>query len=314
MKRGILTVLALITISIPTLANRDNLQNNLAEINSKIITHRGTEQFRESIIFKKLNRRGYSGSSQYIEGIGELKSNYDRDNYNTDYSSKTKGFLTGTNSTFLSNPNMITGVSLGYIKSKVDYKDSNDSDQKVRTYGLNAYLAYNYNDFLFIGKASYDEGKNILSSNDISNIIYRSKNYSLGAEAGYFFDINEKNILYPHIGVNWNQYTTKGHGDIVDNNDRVGSGNLGVSYYSEISDKWLLNGSVEWNYDFSDRADLKTRDGKIKILETGRDTGTLSAGIGYYLQEDFLINLRYLAFINKNYYYDMVMLGFTHNF
>ncbi len=101
---------------------------------------------------------------------------------------------------------MITGVSLGYVKSKVDYKDSNDSDQKVRTYGLNAYLAYNYNDFLFIGNAGYDEGKIILSSNNISNIIYRSKNYSLGAEAGYFFDINEKNILYPHIGVNWNQY------------------------------------------------------------------------------------------------------------
>ena len=313
MRKQLLTA-SMILLSIPTLANIDNLQNNLSEINSKIIAHRGMEQFRESIIFKKIDKRGYSGSSQYIEGIGELKSNYDRDNYNTDYSSKTKGFLTGTNSTFLSNPNMITGVSLGYIKSKVDYKDSNNSDQKVRTYGINTYLAYNYNDFLFIGRAGYDEGKNILSSDNISNIIYRSKNLSMGAEAGYFFNINDKNILYPYVGINWNQYKTQAHQNIKNNSDDIFSGNVGISYASEITEKLYFNSSAEWNYEFQDREDLKTRDGKIKILETGKDNGVVSAGIGYYLQEDFLINLRYLAFINKNYCYDMVMLGLTHNF
>lgn len=313
MRKQLLTA-SIILLSVPALANIDNLQNNLSEINSKIIAHRGMEQFRESIIFKKFDKRGYSGSSQYIEGIGELKSNYDRDNYNTDYSSKTKGFLTGTNSTFLSNPNMITGVSLGYIKSKVDYKDSNNSDQKVRTYGINAYLAYNYNDFLFIGRAGYDEGKNILSSDNISNIIYRSKNLSMGAEAGYFFNINDKNILYPYVGINWNQYKTQAHQNIKNNSDDIFSGNVGISYASQITEKLYFNSSAEWNYEFQDREDLKTRDGKIKILETGKDNGVVSAGIGYYLQEDFLINLRYLAFINKNYCYDMVMLGLTHNF
>lgn len=313
MRKQLLTA-SMILLSVPALANIDNLQNNLSEINSKIIAHRGMEQFRESIIFKKFDKRGYSGSSQYIEGIGELKSNYDRDNYNTDYSSKTKGFLTGTNSTFLSNPNMITGVSLGYIKSKVDYKDSNNSDQKVRTYGINAYLAYNYNDFLFIGRAGYDEGKNILSSDNISNIIYRSKNLSMGAEAGYFFNINDKNILYPYVGINWNQYKTQAHQNIKNNSDDIFSGNVGISYASQITEKLYFNSSAEWNYEFQDREDLKTRDGKIKILETGKDNGVVSAGIGYYLQEDFLINLRYLAFINKNYCYDMVMLGLTHNF
>lgn len=313
MRKQLLTA-SMILLSVPALANIDNLQNNLSEINSKIIAHRGMEQFRESIIFKKFDKRGYSGSSQYIEGIGELKSNYDRDNYNTDYSSKTKGFLTGTNSTFLSNPNMITGINLGYIKSKVDYKDSNNSDQKVRTYGINAYLAYNYNDFLFIGRAGYDEGKNILSSDNISNIIYRSKNLSMGAEAGYFFNINDKNILYPYVGINWNQYKTQAHQNIKNNSDDIFSGNVGISYASQITEKLYFNSSAEWNYEFQDREDLKTRDGKIKILETGKDNGVVSAGIGYYLQEDFLINLRYLAFINKNYCYDMVMLGLTHNF
>lgn len=313
MRKQLLTA-SMILLSVPALANTDNLQNNLAEINSKIIAHRGIEQFRESIIFKKFDKRGYSGSSQYIEGIGELKSNYDRDNYNTDYSSKTKGFLTGTNSTFLSNPNMITGVSLGYIKSKVDYKDSNNSDQKVRTYGINTYLAYNYNDFLFIGRVGYGEGKNILSSDNISNIIYRSKNLSMGAEAGYFFNINDKNILYPYVGIDWNQYKTQAHQNIKNNSDDIFGGNVGISYASQITEKLYFNSSAEWNYEFQDREDLKTRDGKIKILETGRDNGVVSAGIGYYLQEDFLINLRYLAFINKNYCYDMVMLGLTHNF
>lgn len=312
MKKQILIPL-LLTLSTTLLAN-DDLQNNMAEINSKIISYRGMEQFRESIIFKRFDRRGYSGSSQYIDGIGELKSNYDRDNYNTDYSTKTKGFLTGTNSTFLSNPNMITGVSLGYIKSKVDYKDNNSSNQKIRTYGINTYLAYNYNDFLFISRVGYNEGKNILSSDNISNIIYRSKNLSMGAEAGYFFNINDKNILYPYVGIDWNQYKTQANENIKNNSDDIFSGTVGIGYASEITKKLYFNSSAEWNYEFQDREDLKTRDAKIKVLETGRDNGVVSAGIGYYLQEDFLVNLRYLAFINKNYCYDMVMLGFTHNF
>ena len=45
--------------------------NNLGEIHSKILGNRGKEQFRESIIFKKINRNGYSNSNQYLEYIAE---------------------------------------------------------------------------------------------------------------------------------------------------------------------------------------------------------------------------------------------------
>lgn len=314
MNKKILLTLLFSMISLGAFGGTNELQTNISEINGKIISQRGMEQFRESIIFKKMDRRGYSGSSQYLEGIGELKSNYDRDDHNTDYSSKTKGFLTGTNSTFLEYPNLITGISMGYVKSNIDYDDSVSSSQKVRTYGLNAYLAYNYNNWFFIGRAGYDESRNVLKSQGISNIVYRTKNYSLGAEAGYFYEVGERSLLYPYVGLGWNQYTTKGHNGIEDNNDRVGSSNIGLTYSKEFMEKFLFTGNVQWNYDFTDRKDLRTSSGKLDVLETSRDSGVISAGLGYYLQEDLLITIKYLAFANKNYYHDMVVLGLTHNF
>lgn len=313
MRKRILSVLLFSAISLCAMGGTEELQTNISEINGRIITQRGKEQFRDSIIFKKMDRRGYSGSSQYLEGIGELESDYDGDR-SSDYSSKTKGFLTGTNSTFLAYPNLITGVSMGYVKSKVDYDDAGNSSQKVRTYGVNAYLAYNYNNWLFIGQVGYDESKNILKSEGILNTRYRTKNYSLGAEAGYFFDIGEKSLLYPYVGLGWNQYTTKGHDGIEDNNDRVGSGNIGLTYSTEFMEKFMFTANAEWNYDFADRKDLRTSNDKLEIMETSRDRGIISAGLGYYLQEDFLITLKYMAFTNSNYYHDMVILGFTHNF
>lgn len=301
-------------VSVSSFGGTHDLQTNLSEINGKIITDRGSSQFRESVMFKKMDRRGYSGSSQYIEGIGKIKSSYDKDDYNTDYDAKIKGFLMATNSTFLSNPDLMTGMSFGYIKSKADYDDSFDSSQKVRTYGLNTYLAYNKDNWLFIGRAGYDEGKNILRTQGISNIVYRTKNYSLGAEGGYFFELGEKSLLYPYLGIGWNQYTTKGHDGISTSNERIGRGNAGLMYSKEMGEKFLITGNVEWSYEFANRKRFITDSGKIKALEVSRDTGMVSVGMGYYIDPDFLINVKYQGYINKNYYYDMIVLGFIHNF
>lgn len=243
-------------ISVSLFGGTHDLQTNLSEINGKIITDRGRSQFRESVMFKKMDRRGYSGSSQYIEGIGKIKSSYDKDDNNTDYDAKIKGFLMATNSTFLSNPDFMTGMSFGYIRSRAEFDDQDDSSQKIRTYGLNTYLAYNKENWLFIGRAGYDESKNILKTTNISNIVYRTKNYSLGAEGGYFFELGEKSLLYPYLGVGWNQYTTKGHDGISTSNDRVGSGNVGFMYSKEMGDKFLFTGNAEWSYEFADRKNL----------------------------------------------------------
>lgn len=279
--------------------------NNMGEIHSKILSNRGKEQFRKNIIFKKFDRAGYSNSNQYLEYIGELENSYD--NSSSKYDVKTKGFMMGTNSNLISNPDIYVGVSVGYLKSKMNYSDE---DARVRTYGIDYYVGKNIDNWLIIGKAGYTESKN-----SYETYRYRTKDYSLGAEGGYMYSLGEKAIIYPYISLDWNQYTMKAHNNIKDNDDRVGSGALGVTYAQEFREKFLLTASGEWNYDFSNRESIRLNNGeKIKGLEVGRDAGVFNIKLGYYLDPDFLVSLGYSSFWNREYYYDMFSLTLSHNF
>lgn len=279
--------------------------NNIGEIHSKILGNRGKEQFRKNIIFDKFDIAEYSNSNQYLEYLGEIENSYDKDSMK--YDVKTKAFMMGTNSNLLSNPNIFIGTSLGYLKSNLEYKNEN---AKVRTYGIDYYVGKNIDNLLLIGKFGYTESKNIYNSYK-----YRTKDYSLGVEGGYLYNINEKGILYPYIAFDWNQYTLKGHNDIKDNNDRVGSGTLGISYSQMLNDKFLLTASSEWVYDFSEREEIRLNNGeKIPNLEVGRDTGVFNIKLGYFIKPNFLISLGYNSFLNKNYYYDMFSITLSHNF
>ena len=279
--------------------------NNIGEIHSKILGNRGKEQFRKNIIFDKFDIAGYSNSNQYLEYLGEIENSYDKDSMK--YDVKTKAFMMGTNSNLLSNPNIFIGTSLGYLKSDLEYKNEN---AKVRTYGIDYYVGKNIDNLLLIGKFGYTESKNIYNSYK-----YRTKDYSLGVEGGYLYNINEKGILYPYIAFDWNQYTLKGHNDIKDNNDRVGIGTLGISYSQMLNDNFLLTASSEWVYDFSEREEIRLNNvEKIPNLEVGRDTGVFNIKLGYFIKPNFLISLGYNSFLNKNYYYDMFSITLSHNF
>ncbi|WP_175613209.1 autotransporter outer membrane beta-barrel domain-containing protein [Fusobacterium mortiferum] len=279
--------------------------NNMGEIHSKILSNRGKEQFRKNIIFKKFGRAGYSNSNQYLEYIGELENSYD--NSSSKYDVKTKGFMMGTNSNLISNTDIYVGVSVGYLKSKMNYSDE---DARVRTYGIDYYVGKNIDNWLIIGKAGYTESKN-----SYETYRYRTKDYSLGAEGGYMYSLGEKAIIYPYISLDWNQYTMKAHNNIKDNDDRVGSGALGVTYAQEFREKFLLTASGEWNYDFPNRESIRLNNGeKIKGLEVGRDAGIFNIKLGYYLDPDFLVSLGYSSFWNREYYYDMFSLTLSHNF
>lgn len=279
--------------------------NNMGEIHSKILSNRSKEQFRKNIIFKKFGRAGYSNNNQYLEYIGELENSYD--NSSSKYDVKTKGFMMGTNSNLISNPDIYVGVSVGYLKSKMNYSDE---DARVRTYGIDYYVGKNIDNWLIIGKAGYTESKN-----SYETYRYRTKDYSLGAEGGYMYSLGEKAIIYPYISLDWNQYTMKAHNNIKDNDDRVGSGALGVTYAQEFREKFLLTASGEWNYDFPNRESIRLNNGeKIKGLEVGRDAGIFNIKLGYYLDPDFLVSLGYSSFWNREYYYDMFSLTLSHNF
>lgn len=283
---------------------QENL-NNIGEIHSRILENRGKEQFRKNIIFKKFGRNGYSGSNQYLEYLGEIKNSYHSDI--SEYDVKTKGFLMGTNSNLLSNPDVYIGVNLGYLKSNLEYPNENS---KVRTYGIEYYVGKNIGDITFIGKGGYSESKNIYS-----DYKYRTKAYSLGVETGYLFNFSQKSTLYPYIALDWNQYSTKAHNDIKNNDERLGSSSLGAMFAKEFFNNFLFTISGEWKYDFSTRKSLELNNNlKIENLKVGRDNGIFNVKLGYYIKPDFLISLGYSSFLNKEYYYDMFSFTLSHNF
>lgn len=280
--------------------------NNMGEIHSKILEDRGREQFRQNIISKKFGRNGYSNSNQYIDYIGELKSEYDNDSKNN-YNSKTKGILLGTNSSLLSDTNTYLGVSLGYLKSNVEYQSYNS---KIRTYGIDYYFGKNFNNWIIFGNIGYTESKNIYPE-----YRYRTKTYSIGYETGYIFSITSDKILYPYFNASWSQYTIKAHNNIKDNDDKLGSISLGINYTQELNDKFFVSLNTEWKKEVLAREDIRLNNGnKIEGLDIGKDTGIFDIKLGYYIKPNFLLGLGYKSFLNTNYYYDMFTLSFSHNF
>ena len=282
--------------------------NNLGEVHHKFLSNRGKEQFRNNIVFNKFERNGYSNSNQFLEYLGEITRDYYGGSNYPDYDVKTKGFLMGTTSNLVSNPDVYVGVNLGYFKSNLNYDNENS---KVRTYGIDYYLGKEYyKNWLVIGKIGYSENKNIYT-----DYKYRTKNYSLEIENGYFLSLGEKSILYSYVSLDWNQYTIKSHNNIETTDNKIGSSSLGLTYTLEFYNKFLLMANGEWLYEFDNKNEIRSIDNKkFEKIKTDKNTGIFNIKLGYFIKPEFLISLGYSSFINKNYYYDMFSLTLSHNF
>ncbi|MGF6907144.1 autotransporter domain-containing protein [Fusobacterium sp. PH5-44] len=293
------------------------LQNNMNEVHKMMINTRGMQQMREQKIFEKIDKFGISGSNQYLEGILRLKSDYENDNKksNYDYKSKTSAFLMGTTSNFINYPNVRIGINYGYLKSNIRFDDSLGSKTKVRTHGIGTFIGYNYKEWQIIGKLGYTQSKNKLNVNRNYNIINRNKNYNIGGEVGrYFMLCNNIGIVYPYIGIGYNYYKTRAYEGINSYKDGIYSSDLGLTYYKEINDKFLLTADISWNHEFSARDNYKKDFISIDRMGIDRDGGQYNISLGYFYDPDFLLTIRYQAFFNKNFYYDLVGVGLSHNF
>lgn len=293
------------------------LQNNMSEIHKSMITTRGLQQMREQKILEKIEKFGISGSNQYLEGILKLESNYDNDHNksNYDYKSKTKAFMMGTSSNFIKYPNLRVGVNYGYLKSTVRFDDSPKSKTKVRTHGIETFLGYNYNEWQFIGKIGYAQSKNKLNVNKSYNIVHRDNSYNVGGEIGRYFVIGDNfAFMYPYVGMNYIHYKMKAYEGLNSYGDGITSSDVGVTLYKEFKDKLLVTADVSWNHEFDDRKDVRKNKINYDKIETGKNNGQFNVSLGYFYDPDFLITLRYQAFFNKNYYYDLLGVGLSHNF
>lgn len=316
MKR-IITAFFCFTSAIILHGSELRLQNNMSEVHKMMINTRGIQQMREQKVFEKIEKFGISGSNQYLEGILKLESDYDNDNKksNYDYKSKTKAFLMGTTSNFLKYPNIRIGINYGYLKSNIRFDDSLVSKTKVRTHGIETFIGYNYDEWQFIGKAGYAQSKNKLNINRNYNTVSRDNSYNIDGEIGRYFILgNNFGIIYPYIGMGYNHYRTKAYEDISNYKDGVSSSDVGITYYKEFNAKFLLSVDASWNHEFSSRDNLVKNDIKFDRMDTGKDNGQYNISLGYFYDPDLLITLRYQAFFNKNFYYDFVGIGLSHNF
>lgn len=274
-------------------------QNNLGDIHSRFILHRGEEQFRTNIVAQELELAGQSNSNQYIEYIGKA---YGENGDDADYT-KTKSFLLGTNSNLVKHPNVFAGISLGHMKSTLKMDDTHNL---IRSYGFDYLIGYKKENTVFIGKLGYTETKN-----NLFNHKYRTKNYGVGGEIGYNYFVDTTTVLYPFAGINYTQYTVKGHKGISTNNQDIFSGLVGLNMIKIFNDKFMITAGIDWNMNFKNRK-YPITDSIMKTIE--KNYGQFHINAGYFIDPDFLFTVGYRNLFNKDYNYKVISVGLSHYF
>lgn len=240
-----------------------------------IATNRGLELMREANFNQITELSKESGSLQSIEYfVGNNKE------------VKSRGFLLGTVSNFVDAPNIHAGLTVSYQKYKFK-----DSDTKDREYSLDTFLSYRKDNYLFIGGLGYTQSKKV-----------NKRAYSGNFEVGKFssnqtLNLFDKGRFYYYAGIDSNKWKHKNMENIRFNNFR-----LGVSSYHFI-DRFRFVGNLEFNAD-------------DKKYDINREKFNLaySLAVGYNIYDDLLIELKYKGTKNKNFYDNLISLGFTHTF
>ncbi|MBQ3436934.1 MAG: hypothetical protein IJG31_00210 [Fusobacterium sp.] len=236
---------------------------------------RGLELMRENNLNQLLDINGESGSLQTFETFFEKNSDV-----------KSRGALLGTVSNFIANTNINAGLTVAYQKY-----DFENAEKRDREYALNTHLSYKRDRYVLIGGLGYAQAKEV-----------SKRAYTGDIEIGYFsenqnFDFFDKGRLYYYAGINSNKWQHKTSSDATFLNYR-----LGVSSYTYLN-RFRFVTNLETN------ADSKKYDKK-------RDKYNLAFSIvaGYYIYDDLLVELKYKGIKNKDFYNNLVSLGFTHTF
>lgn len=279
--------------------------NNIAELNSNFITEKGRQYMRQGIVSSYLDRAGTSKSTQNIEiFLGEGKA--DGNNTYSAYKNKNKGFLIGTTSEFnkTEKDSWITGVTFGYINSKINYNDFSNNE-RVRTLGVNSYIGYLKDDYL--GMATLGGGLSI-AKNGTEN--YDRNNINLGIEGGRFFNVFSRSYLYPYIGFGYGQYFLKGYKNEKNmkynkNNYGALNFNTGLSYYVDFT-KFIFKSDLRWTKilnSIKDREVIDFNGDRLEIeqYQDNDDQLTVVFDVGYYIEEDLLLTLEVSGIYTADY-------------
>jgi hypothetical protein len=273
------------------------LNNNLDVIDSDIINEKGKNYIREGLLSEVLDReKGISGSEQHIESFyGE--GNTDGGNNFSGFNSSTKGIVIGTTSLLKKSDKTpqrkyITGVSLGYLESKIKYKNPDQSD-KMKTMGGNIYFAV-LNDrnvaFTHLGY-SHSTAKDGVGRQDRNNL-------SVGTELGRVYPLNKNTFIYPYISLEYcgsfREKDSKKNYWYEKESINIGRGNIGF-YYVYDKNKVRLSLNTKYTGEISNGMDKNIYSwNSIENLGTQKKDNeyiTSSLSLGYYLSKDMLLSL-----------------------
>lgn len=282
--------------------------NNVAELNSKVVTDKGKQYMRYGILSSMLERAGTSKSSQNLELYGG-SGKFQGDNSYSEYKNDSVGFTMGTTSQFNEiktddlHSKWIAGVSFGYIDSEVEYGER-DKKEDIGTMGVNGYLGYFQNGYFTMGYigAGYSKAK-------ISGKSQNREDVNFGIESGKIFHMGEREYLYPYLGLDFNGYFLSDYE--IDGyrykkgNETQGTAGAGVTYFIDYT-KYLLKFNARWSspLDSDKRYEAISSTGERVTLGKFNLEGnslTLSAMGGYYIEEDLLLSLEILGVYAENY-------------
>lgn len=295
MKKGIIALFTLFCMNLFA----GEYQNNMGDVHFRLNLGRGEEQFRTNVIFKDLDLGGRSNTNQYIDFVGYAQG---KSHPNSTYT-KTKDFLVGTNSNLVRNKNLFAGIALGNLKSRFKSEGEN---YKVRTLGFNYFVGYNWKDTLIISKLGYNRSRNTLVSSN-----YKSNKFMIGAEVGHIYKVDNNSRIYPFATLALERNTVKSHKTVRTFSNNIPNSGIGVNYTTVLDKKLHISTTAKWNFKI-----LKDRyyDNSNKEIKLPRTYGELGVQLGYFLDSDFLLTLGYKYMFDKNYNYNLVSLGLSHNF
>ncbi|MGL4945936.1 MAG: autotransporter outer membrane beta-barrel domain-containing protein, partial [Fusobacteriaceae bacterium] len=244
--------------------------NNVAELNSKVVTDKGKQYMRLGILSSLLARAGTTRSTQNIEiygGNGEFSG----DSTYSGYDTKSAGFTIGTTSQFRIlkteeiDSRWITGVSLGYINSDVDYNERSKKED-IRTLGINAYLGYFRNNYFTMGYLGTG-----ISRAEISGKSQHREDVNFGIESGKIFHLGERQYIYPYLGLDFNGYLLSNY-EIEDYEyekgaEAQGTAGGGVTYFIDYT-KYLFKFNARWSSPLNENKKYEVIDSsgnKIKL-------------------------------------------------
>lgn len=162
------------------------------------------------------------------------------------------------------------GIAAGYQKNKIDFRGAGDAD--TDSYSLSAYGRYTQgplyvNGLLGVSHQSYDM-KRYYTPIATTYTAYRKPDgstYSMGVEAGYSFDLDDKSkvtpfagLMYSHTKIDGGTETGSGPGNltIAEQSADSTSSRLGVRWSKTFStdggSSWTPIVELGWRHEFSD--------------------------------------------------------------